>query len=200
MQQSPPASTDAGVAASALRAIRRYLPAALFAAIVALPAQAGTLSRGSAAFDRGDYVHAARELAPLALQGNPKTLGLLGFMHEHGFGVPQADEAAFDLYCQGATQGNPFAQAMLGLMYDRGHGVHQDFVQAYKWLDLAAAGSRGHARDSFTRLRDAVASKMSDDEIHIGQRLALSWTPGAPLPPAAEFATGYSVRPLAQGR
>ena len=98
-------------------------------------------------------------------------------MHEHGFGVPQAYDAAFDLYCQGAAQGNSFAQAMLGLMYDKGHGVHQDFIQAYKWLDLAAAGSRGHEHDNFMRFRDAVASKMSDEEIVIGQRLALSWTP-----------------------
>jgi uncharacterized protein len=180
MPQSPPASTDAGVTASIRRAIRQFLPAALFvalAALVTLPAHADALSRGSAAFDRRDYIRAARELSRVAAQGNPKALGLLGFMHEHGFGVPQADEAAFDLYCQGATQGDPFAQAMLGLMYDKGHGVHQDFIQAYKWLDLAVAASRGHQRDVFAGLRDAVASKMSHDEIRVGQRLALSWVP-----------------------
>jgi hypothetical protein len=44
---------------------------------------------------------------------------------------------------------------------------------------------------------------MSHDEILIGQRLALSWTPAVPmfpLPPTAEFAGGYSVRPIAHGR
>jgi TPR repeat protein len=41
-----------------------------------------------------------------------------------------------------AVQGDPFAQAMLGLMYDKGHGVPQDFILAYKWLDLATARAR----------------------------------------------------------
>jgi hypothetical protein len=72
---------------------------------------------------------------------------------------------------------------MLGLLYDKGHGVHQDFIQAYKWLNLAAARSRGRQRETFMRLREAVASKMSRDEIVVGQRLALSWVPGVPVTP-----------------
>jgi hypothetical protein len=52
------------------------------------------------------------------------------------------------------------------------------------WLDLAAARTLGHERDVYARFRDAVASKMSKDEIVIGQRLALAWVPVsfAPLP------------------
>jgi TPR repeat protein len=183
MPQSPPASTETGIAAWIRRAMRSAAPAALIVMLAAPPASADALGRGTAAFDRGDYIRAARELAPLAAHGNPKALGLLGFMYEHGFGVPQAYEAAFELYCQGAIQGNPFAQAMLGLLYDKGHGVHQDFIQAYKWLNLAAARSRGRQRETFMRLRDAVASKMSRDEIVVGQRLALSWVPGVPVTP-----------------
>ncbi len=153
------------------------------ALIVAPTAHADSLSRGAAAFDRGDYIRAAQDLVPLAERGNARALGLLGFMYEHGFGVPQAYETAFDLYCQGAVQGNPFAQAQLGLMYDKGHGTHQDFIQAYKWLDLAAAHSRGREHDAYARFRDAVASKMSRDEIIVGQRLAVSWAPGMPIRP-----------------
>jgi uncharacterized protein len=157
--------------------------AALLGIAAAPAAHADALGRGTAAFNRGDYIRAARELSPLAASGNPRALGLLGFMYEHGFGAPQAYEAAFDLYCRGAIQGNPFAQAQLGLMYDKGHGTHQDFIQAYKWLDLAAARSRGRERDAYARFRDAVASKMSRDEIVVGQRLALSWAPGMPIQP-----------------
>jgi uncharacterized protein len=155
----------------------------VLAATVTPSAHADALGRGAAAFDRGDYIRAAQDLVPLAERGNARALGLLGFMYEHGFGVPQAYEAAFDLYCRGAIQGNPFAQAQLGLMYDKGHGVHQDFIQAYKWLDLAAARSRGRERDAYARFRDAVASKMSRDEIVVGQRLALSWAPLVPVVP-----------------
>jgi uncharacterized protein len=167
-------------------AARTRLTAALIVALasmVALPAYADAIGRGSAAFDRGDYIRAAQELSPLAAQGNARALGLLGFMHEHGFGVPQAYDAAFDLYCRSAAQGDPFGQAMLGLMYDKGHGVHEDFIQAYKWLDLAAARAHGRERNAYISFRDAVASKMSRDELIVGQRLALSWLPGVPVRP-----------------
>ena len=171
------------MAASLRCAMQRLLFSAatlVLAVIVAPPAHADALSRGAAAFDRGDYIRAAQDLVPLAERGNARALGLLGFMYEHGFGVPQAYEAAFDLYCRGAVQGNPFAQAQLGLMYDKGHGVPQDFTLAYKWLNLAAARAPKRERDYFLRLRDAVASKMSFAQIAEGQRLALLWAPGRP--------------------
>ena len=186
MPQSRPASIEAGIAAPLLHAAQGCLLAAATAMLVIIgtpSARAGALSRGAAAFDHRDYARAARDLVPLAERGNPRALGLVGFMYEHGFGVPQAYDAAFDFYCRGAVQGNPFAQAMLGLMYDKGHGVHPDFIQAYKWLDLATARSHGRERDAYARFRDAIASKMSRDEIIVGQRLALSWVPGVPIQP-----------------
>jgi uncharacterized protein len=163
------------------KAIRQVLSAVAlvtFAAIAGIPAAyADALSRATAAYYRGDYNRAARELEPLARRGNPHALALLGFLYEQGFGEPQAYPAAANLYFQGAEQGDVFAQAMLGLMYDKGHGVPQDFVLAYKWLNLATAHAYGHQRDVFQRFRDAVASKMSPNEIAAGQRLALYWVP-----------------------
>ena len=164
------------------RLLSALLIAVLFGAATAPTARADALARGTAAYNRGDYIRASRELAPLAQRGNPRALALLGFMYEHGFGAPQAYTAAADLYAQGAVQGDPFAQAMLGLMYDKGHGVPQNFVLAYKWLNLAAARTRGHEREVYARFRDAVASKMSTNEIVEGQRLALNWTPAALVP------------------
>jgi uncharacterized protein len=143
-------------------------------------ARADALARGTAAYYRGDYIRAAQELEPLARRGNPRALALLGFLYENGLGEPQAYPAAADLYAQAAVQNDPFGQAMLGLMYDKGHGVPRSFVLAYKWLDLAAAHATGRQRDVFARLRNAVASKMSTNEIVEGQRLALYWTPAAP--------------------
>ena len=161
--------------------MRRLLSASIVAALIGASAcasaRAESLARGNAAYARGDYVRAASELTPLALHGNPRALGLLGFLYENGFGEPQAYVAAADYYAQGAVQGDPFAQAMLGLLYDKGHGVPQDFIFAYKWLDLAAARTNGHDHDTYARFRDAVASKMSKDEIAEGQRLALRWIP-----------------------
>lgn len=99
-------------------------------------------------------------------------------MYENGLGVPQAYDAATSLYLEAAMRGDPFAQSRLGLMYDKGHGVPQDFVLAHKWLNLAAARAPRRQRDFFLRLRDAVASKMTADQILEAQRLALDWAPG----------------------
>jgi uncharacterized protein len=162
------------------KAVRRCVSAVSVIALIGIGAapiaRADALAQGTAAYSRGDYVRAALELSPLAQRGNAKALGLLGFLYEHGFGEPQDYDVAADFYARGAVQGDPFAQAMLGLMYDKGHGVPLDVIYAYKWLNLAAARAQRHEQEDFARLRDAVASKMSKDEIAEGQRLALNWT------------------------
>ncbi len=78
-----------------------------------------------------------------------RALGLLGFMYEHGFGVPQAYEASADLYYRGAVQGDPFAQAQLGLMYDKGHGVPTQFRAG---VQMAQSGGGPHRRTAARRL------------------------------------------------
>lgn len=150
----------------------------LFGAGAIDPARADSMGRAADAYARGDYLRTVRALSPLALRGNPRAQALLGFLYENGFGVPQAYDAAADLYQKAAAQGDPFAQARLGLIYDKGHGVPQNVVLSYKWLDLAAAHAPKHQRDYYLRLRDAVASKMSSEQIVEGQRLALAWFPG----------------------
>ena len=100
-------------------------------------------------------------------------MAMLGFLYENGLGVPQSYDVAAELYVGAAERGDPTGQHLLGLMYDKGHGVSQDFVLAYKWLNLAAARTRGWQRQAYAQLRDAVASKLSKNEIVAGQRLAV---------------------------
>ena len=142
------------------------------------PAHADGVGRATNAYARGDYIGAVNTLRPLALRGNARAQALLGFLYENGFGVPQAYDAAADLYQSAAGQGDVFAQARLGLIYDKGHGVPQNAILSYKWLDLAAAHATKRERDYYLRLRNAVASKMSSIQIVEGQRLALIWAPG----------------------
>ena len=149
---------------------------ALVAGLAAIsPASGGTLRDGAAAFSRGDYVRAARLLAPIARRGNPRAMTMLGYMYDNGFGVPQSYDAAIELYTGAAERGDPVAQHLLGLMYDKGHGVDRDDVLAYKWLSLAAAAAPLREREPYLRIRDAVASKMSYNQIVEGQRLAVDW-------------------------
>jgi TPR repeat protein len=96
-------------------------------------------------------------------------------MYEHGLGAPQAYDVAFQLYTGSAEQGDPTGQYLLGLMYDKGHGAVRDDVLAYKWLDLAAAAAPVRERERYLKIRDAVASKMSEDQVVEGQRLAVNW-------------------------
>ena len=102
---------------------------------------------------------------------------LLGFKYEHGLGVPQSFEIAADLYIRAAEQGDATGQHYLGLMYDKGHGVWQDGILAYKWLNLAAARAPARYREQYLRIRDAAASKLTQDQIYMGQELATQWVP-----------------------
>ena len=149
--------------------------AALIGVATALPANGASLNQGKAAFSRGNYVLAAQLLAPLARRGNPKAQAMLGFMYENGLGAPQAYDIAFELYVGAAERGDPTGQYLLGLLYDKGHGAERDDVLAYKWLDLAAAAAPVRERENYQRIRDAVASKMSLNQVVEGQRLALNW-------------------------
>ena len=151
--------------------------AALFALTMTAPASSDSLRQSSAAIARGDYLRAARLLTPAAAAGNARAEAMLGFLYENGFGVPQAHDVAADLYRRSADRGDPSGQYLLGLMYDKGHGVERNEVLAYKWLNLAAAGASPRERENYAKLRDAVASKMSPNQVHEGQSLALDWRP-----------------------
>lgn len=101
----------------------------------------------------------------------------LGFRYQLGQGVPQNYELAASWYQRAAGQGHPRAQHLLGLLFDRGLGVERNHVDALMWLNLAAAAVRGRDRENYARIRDAVMTKMSLDEINEAQRRASLWVP-----------------------
>jgi TPR repeat protein len=121
--------------------------------------------------------HAATKTPSARLAAKAKAEALLGFKYEHGLGVPQSFEIAADLYLRAAEQGDATGQHFLGLMYDKGHGVWQDGILAYKWLNLAAARAPARYREQYLRIRDAAASKLTLDQIYMGQELATQWVP-----------------------
>jgi uncharacterized protein len=127
--------------------------------------------------NRAKHVASPRTANSSSWQAKAKADAMLGFKYEHGLGVPQSYEMAADLYLRAAEMGDPTGQYLLGLMYNKGHGVWQDGILAYKWLNLAAARAPARVREHYLRVRDAAASKLTQDQIYMGQTLALQWVP-----------------------
>ena len=73
-----------------------------------------------------------------------------------------------------AAAGDRWAMLALGKLYAQGLGALQDYVEAHKWFNLAA--SRGEAEA--VKERDALAAKMTPQQVQAAQELARSWRPG----------------------
>ena len=153
----------------------------LAALCLASGAKADALSAGKRAFERHDYVHAASLLLVEAERGSPTAQTYLGYMYQYGLGVPQDYVLATSWLHQAAEQGEPTGQFLLGLLFDKGYGVPQDWVQAEVWLDLAAAHAAVRQQDYFGRVRDAVAQKLTLNQLAEAQRRASAWAPIASL-------------------
>lgn len=82
---------------------------------------------------------------------------------------------AFQEFNTLAEQGDPYAQYMLGRLYRWGNGTLQDYVQAHKWYNIAAARGHKHADDA----RDELAQLMSRRQIEKAQQLASQWQSGS---------------------
>ena len=124
-----------------------------------------------AAYQRGDYATAIRELRLLSKQGNAKAQFSLGAMYDKGLGVPQDYAEAVGWWRKAAEQGNAKAQYNLGVMYGNGLGVPQDYAQALMWFNLAAS------RFPLGENRDIVAETMTPAQISEAQKLAREWRP-----------------------
>ena len=82
-------------------------------------------------------------------------------------------------YRRAADQGDADAQVNLGLMYVKGEGVLQDYVQAHKWLNIAASRivKPARGRETVIRIRERIESKMTVAQLAEAQRLAREWHP-----------------------
>lgn len=159
--------------------------AAALSLLLSTIANAGALAEGERAYARHDYVRAAPLLQIAAEQGSPTAQTYLGYMYQNGLGVPRNYFAAAGWLQLAAEQGAPTAQFLLGLLFDKGYGVPQDWVQAEVWLNLAASQANGRERDYWARIRDAVAQKLTLDQLAESQQRAFAWVPVAPgsVPP-----------------
>jgi S1-C subfamily serine protease len=149
-----------------------------------------------------------------AEQGNAESQYFMG-----GFSELHSDwPDAYRWYERSAVQGNTDAQMSLGNMFTQGRGVAQDFVEAYKWFNIASTSTNGPltngivftheltaeqkksvaflfetTADKARKARTEVAQRMTPEQIAEGQRLSRQFRPHK------EGVASSSDTPLASG-
>ena len=124
---------------------------------------------------------AAKWFRRAADQGDAVAQFYLGVMYNEGRGVPQDYAEAAKWYKLAAEQGDALAQYNLGLSYAKGEtgAGDPDNVSAYMWFNIAAASfaATDPRRSTAMSSRDAVAAKMTPEEIVEAQKRAREWRP-----------------------
>src|SRR5579863_2827294 len=116
---------------------RGLIVGGLLAITLTNSASAG-LDDGLAAYNRGDYETAYRELAPAAAGGAPAAQYALARMYLSGEGVARDSANGLKWLREAATAGVGLAQYQLGACYELGIVTPQDYAEAARWYRLAA--------------------------------------------------------------
>ena len=116
---------------------RLLIVCGLIAIGLASPAFAG-IDDGLAAYDRGDYATAYRELAPAAAGGEPMAQYNLARMYLAGEGVARDNAEGMRWLRKAAAAGIGLAQYQLGARHEWSVDVAQDYGEAARWYRMAA--------------------------------------------------------------
>ncbi|MDA8414917.1 MAG: tetratricopeptide repeat protein [Desulfobacteraceae bacterium] len=85
-----------------------------------------------------DYELARMWYQKAADQGNASAKNSLAYFYDLGLGVPASPKLAVRLYQEAAELGEIRAMLNLGILLTQGKpDVEKDYLEAYKWLDLA---------------------------------------------------------------
>ena len=148
-----------------------------------------------------DYQEAMKWHRLAAEQGAPYSQYTLGVMYISGNGVPQDAQKAMKWFRRlvvrnrhrhpppqdareamkwfrlAAEQGQTGAQFNLGVGYAHGQGVRKNYIQAHKWINLAASRTTPGKEESYRSMRDTLAVTMTASQLADAQRLAREWEP-----------------------
>lgn len=102
----------------------------------------------------------------------PAALAIAAVLLQDGDRATEAVAMLQDL----AERGQAEAQYLLGEAFSTGTGAPQDFVQAHKWLNLAAA--RGHAKAAESR--NVLTDLMTAEQVSMAQDAARAFVEKAP--------------------
>jgi hypothetical protein len=101
-----------------------------------------------------------------AAQDDLEGLTNLASMYLQGRGLDHDPAQALQLFTQAAERGSAIAQNNLALMYAAGQAGKRDYIQAYAWLDLAAAEI-----PQASRVRETVAKQMTPSQLSQARQL-----------------------------
>lgn len=119
-----------------------------------------------------DYKQALFWYHKSADSGNAEGQFRLGSMYMAGLGVNKDENAAVELWKKSAENGNANACLMMGAIYfDGSYGVTQDYIEAYKWFNIASANGAPFAAAQ----RNITKKKLSPEQIQIAQQRASDW-------------------------
>lgn len=90
------------------------------------------------AFENKDYIHSARLLRVLAMNGHVQSQYLLATQFDAGLGVNRDESSSFYWYKKAAKAGIDVAQHNLAVAYAQGNGVEADLSKAITWWKRAA--------------------------------------------------------------
>jgi TPR repeat protein len=110
-------------------------------------------------------------------------LHLAALYRDGGKGLPRDMVQAAAWYRKAAEQGDVTAQGTLGLLYSLGQGVPQSYVEAYYWLDLAAA-VKGPNQEKYAANRQMIGAHITTDELDEVQERVAKWLAAHPRPAA----------------
>ena len=127
---APPATVPAAQAAPT------GVPSALTNGLPGQPND--NVQSGVSALQRGHYAIAMRAWRGDADKGNALAQSNVGYLHEHGLGVPQSYPEAMAWYRKAAAQNLPQAQFNIGTLYFYGYGVERNPREGVNWFRLAA--------------------------------------------------------------
>ena len=123
--------------------------------------------------------YTTQQSARVALrEGDADLMLRLGYMHANVDGPVPYDEAqAAQWFRKAGDLGQTRAMYSLAMCYWSGRGVAQNYVEAYKWLELVAARSVGPEKEWASTARVGIARVMSPAMVEEARKRARAWHP-----------------------
>jgi TPR repeat protein len=133
-----------------------------------------------------DFAQAVAWYTKAANQGSGKDsisgeIHLAALYRDGGKGFPRDMTQAAAWYRKAADQGDAAAQGTMGMLYMLGQGVERSDVEAYYWLDLAAA-VQGPQQAQYAANRQAVGTRITADELADVEDRVAKWKAAHPRP------------------